>query len=287
MALFYAMEMALLTSIVAMTWSRSQARSLCREVIIVPCRTFTCFRRPPILVVMTSTARLLVVEDEPKLAANLKQGLSEAGYHVDCAPTAELAREALAKSHCHLMLLDLRLPGQSGLEFLHDLRDAGITIPVLILTARDSNDDKVAGLDGGADDYLTKPFAFNELLARIRALLRRPLPDSLLKRGEIAVDLTKRRAWRGRRELALSPKELMMLECLVRRAGEVVTRDVIGDAVWGSDYNSLSNIVEVFVNRLRQKIDHVNQDSLIVTVRGAGYLLRVDALAAKERAEPS
>ena len=229
--------------------------------------------------------RLLIVEDEARLAANLKRGLGEAGYNVDLAPTAEAARVALSGNQYGLMLLDLRLPGQGGIDFLREMRLAGLTIPVLILTARDSNDDKVIGLDSGADDYLTKPFAFNELLARIRALLRRPLTASLLKHGDITIEVAKRRAFRGRRELALSPKELMVLECLVRQAGVVVTRDVIGETVWGSDYKGASNIVEVFINRLRQKIDHINQDSLIVTVRGAGYLLRVDRMTKEESGE--
>jgi two-component system, OmpR family, copper resistance phosphate regulon response regulator CusR len=221
-------------------------------------------------------AQLLLVEDEAQLAANLKRGLSEAGYIVDSARTAETARELIAKNQYRLVLLDLRLPGQDGLEFLRDMRQAGLATPVLILTARDSSSDKVTGLDSGADDYLTKPFAFEELLARVRALLRRPLTATLLKQGDIAVDIAKRRAWRGRRELALSPKELMTLECLVRHAGVAVTRDTIGETVWGPEYNAASNIVEVFINRLRQKLDHINQPSLIITVRGSGYLLRIE-----------
>jgi DNA-binding response OmpR family regulator len=181
------------------------------------------------------------------------------------------------------MLLDLRLPGQDGVEFLRDMRHAGLAIPVLILTARDSSSEKVAGLDSGADDYLTKPFAFDELLARLRALLRRPLSSSIIKQGDIAIDVARRRAWRGRREVALSPKELMILECLVRHAGVAITRERIGEMVWGSEYNSASNIVEVFINRLRQKLDHVNQPSLIVTVRGSGYLLRADPVSTEAR----
>ncbi len=228
---------------------------------------------------MTATAHLLLVEDEPQLAANLKRGLSEAGYNVDSVGSAEAAREFLVKSHYALMMLDLRLPGQDGIEFLRDMRRAGLTIPILILTARDSSLEKVDGLDSGADDYLTKPFAFDELLARIRALLRRPLTPSLLKQGDIAIDIAKRRAWRGRRELPLSPKELMMLECLLRHAGVAIARDTIGEMVWGSEYNSATNIVEVFINRLRQKLDQINQPSLIVTVRGTGYLLRTDPVS--------
>ncbi len=184
-------------------------------------------------------ARLLVVEDEAKLAANLKRGLGEAGFAVEVAPSAEAARASLSQNRYDLMLLDLRLPGQDGLEFLADLRAAGAALPVLILTARDSTDERVR-----ADD--------------------------------IVIDTSRRAASRGGRALDLSPKELMVLEYLVRHAGLAVTRDMIVEAVWGKDYNAMSNIVEVFINRLRQKIEIVNQPPLIVTVRGAGYMLRLD-----------
>jgi DNA-binding response OmpR family regulator len=231
--------------------------------------------------------RLLVVEDEAKLAANLKRGLGEAGFAVDIAPSAEAARARLSRNGYDLMLLDLRLPGQDGLEFLIELRAAGAVLPVLILTARDSTEERVRGLDDGGDDYLTKPFAFSELLARVRALLRRPLAaDSLmLEADDIVIDTSRRIASRGKRALDLSPKELMVLEYLMRRAGLIVTRDMIGEAVWGEDYNAMSNIVEVFINRVRQKIELVNQAPLIVTVRGAGYMLRLDlsARASKTR----
>jgi two-component system, OmpR family, copper resistance phosphate regulon response regulator CusR len=223
-------------------------------------------------------ARLLVVEDEAKLAANLKRGLGEAGFAVELATNAEAARESLSHIGYDLMLLDLRLPGQDGLEFLAELRAAGAVLPVLILTARDSTDELVRGLDTGGDDYLTKPFAFDELLARVRALLRRRLvaDSTVLEAGDIAIDTSRRVASRGGRALDLSPKELIVLEYLVRHAGLAVTRDMIGEAVWGKDYNALSNVVEVFINRLRQKIELVNQPPLIITVRGAGYMLRAE-----------
>jgi DNA-binding response OmpR family regulator len=227
---------------------------------------------------MPAAARLLVVEDEAKLAANLKRGLGEAGFVVDVAPSAEAARASLPHNRYDLMLLDLRLPGQDGLDFLADLRAAGAALPVLILTARDSTDERVRGLDGGGDDYLTKPFAFGELLARVRALLRRrhAAANSVLEANDIAIDTARRIAWRGGRTLDLSPKELMVLEFLVRHAGLAVTRDMIGEAVWDKDYNAMSNIVEVFINRLRHKIELVNQLPLIVTVRGSGYMLRLE-----------
>lgn len=227
---------------------------------------------------MPAAARLLIVEDEAKLAANLRRGLGEAGFAVDVALSAEAAREALGQSGYDLMLLDLRLPGQDGLEFLADLRTAGAAVPVLILTARDATEERVRGLDGGGDDYLTKPFAFSELLARVRALLRRRVTADgpVLEANDIAIDTSRRVASRGGRDLDLSPKELMVLEYLVRHAGLAVTRDMIGNAVWGKDYNAMSNIVEVFINRLRQKLELINQPPLIVTVRGAGYMLRLE-----------
>ncbi|HTQ23568.1 MAG TPA: response regulator transcription factor [Candidatus Binataceae bacterium] len=232
---------------------------------------------------MPAAAHLLIVEDEPKLAANLKRGLGEAGFAVEVAENAEAARTALERNGYDLMLLDLRLPDRDGLEFLADVRAAGAALGVLILTARDSTDERVRGLDAGGDDYLTKPFAFSELLARVRALLRRrsAAAERVLEADDIVIDTSRRTASRGGRALDLSPKELMVLEYLVRHAGLTVTRDMIGEAVWGKDYNAMSNIVEVFINRLRQKIELVNRPPLIVTVRGAGYLLRLDLPAQK------
>lgn len=234
-------------------------------------------------------ARLLVVEDEAKLAAHLKRGLGEEGFFVDLAPSAEAAELALAQSTYDLIVLDLRLPGRDGLAFVRELRKAGAVIPVLILTARDSTEELVIGLDAGGDDYLTKPFAFKELLARIRALLRRPLSANgpTLEAGDIVIDTFRRNAARRGRSLDLSPKELTVLEYMVRHAGVAVTRDMIGEAVWGDDYNALSNIVEVFINRLRQKIDLINEPSSIVTVRGAGYMLRVDSASQQKKSRDS
>lgn len=228
---------------------------------------------------MHAAARLLVVEDESQLADNLKRGLGEAGFNVDVASSAEDARTNMARCAYDLMVLDLRLPGQDGLDFLRDLRAAGAAVPVLILTARDTTEELVAGLDGGGDDYLTKPFAFRELVARLHALLRRRVaPEQpTLTAGPITVDTVHRQASRGGREIDLSPKELMVVEYLVRHAGLLVTRDMLGEAVWGADYNALSNVVEVFINRVRQKIDLANEPSLIVTIRGSGYMLRTAA----------
>ena len=218
---------------------------------------------------------LLLVEDEKRLADTLRRGLGEEGCAVDWAGSAEAAQQAISRSPYDLIVLDLRLPGKDGLDFLHQLRAAGNAVPVLILTARGSVQERVTGLDAGADDYLIKPFAFTELLARIRALARRRAGSAaLLKVAELEMDTVKRKAWRSGRSLSLSPKEFILLELLMRHSGQVVTRDMIAEVAWGVEYTGLTNLIEVFVNRLRQKIDYPGRASLIVTIRGAGYSLR-------------
>jgi DNA-binding response OmpR family regulator len=219
---------------------------------------------------------LLLVEDEARLAENLRRGLSEEGFSVEWAGSAETAEQKLTRDAYDLIVLDLRLPGMDGLDFLRGLRNRGSSIPVLILTARGSVEERVMGLDSGADDYLSKPFAFAELLARIRALARRRSapPAAVLKVADLELDTITRRARRAGRTLALSPKETILLELLMRNAGQVVTRDMIAEVAWGAAYNEFTNLIEVFVNRLRQKIDYPGSDSLILTVRGAGYSLR-------------
>ena len=225
-----------------------------------------------------SATRILVVEDEAKLANAVKQGLVEDGFSVELAGTAEEAEPIIARGALDLIVLDLGLPGKSGLDLLREMRAAGNNTPVLILTARGSLDERVSGLDTGGDDYLVKPFAFAELVARIKALSRRPrTPASpVLKVGDLEFDTVKRRAKIGEHNLNLSPKEKMLLELLMRNAGQVVTRDMIAETVWDSNYNSLTNLIEVFVNRLRQKIDPRADRSLIVTVRGVGYTMRAE-----------
>jgi|SRR5579875_968115 DNA-binding response OmpR family regulator len=219
---------------------------------------------------------ILLVEDETRLADNLRRGLAEEGFAVRWAASAETARQELGRSTCDLMVLDLRLPGKDGLDFLREMRQGGNTVPVLILTARGSVQERVAGLDCGADDYLVKPFAFAELLARIRALMRRKSapPSAVLKTGDLELDTITRRVRRAGHTLALSPKETILLELLMRNAGQVVTRAMIAEVAWGGAYNEFTNLIEVFVNRLRQKIDYAGSASLITTVRGAGYTLR-------------
>ncbi len=222
--------------------------------------------------------RILVVEDETRLADAVKQGLGEEGFSVETAGSAEAAEVVIARGELDLIVLDLGLPGKSGLDLLREQRAGGNQTPVLILTARGALEERVAGLDAGGDDYLAKPFAFAELVARVKALARRPRSKSspILKVGDLEFDTIKRRAKIGEHNLNLSPKEKMLLELLMRHAGEVVTRDMIAETVWDSNYNSLTNLIEVFVNRLRQKIDPRADRSLIVTVRGVGYTMRAE-----------
>ena len=219
---------------------------------------------------------VLLIEDEERLAGNLRQGLTEEGIALDWVKSAEEAAQILARKTYDLMVLDIGLPGKSGVDFLRERRAAGDTTPVLFLTARSSVEDRVTGLDSGGDDYLVKPFAFAELLARIHALARRrpAARTPVLKVGDLEFDTIKRRAKRAGKAIALSPKEAMLLELLMRHAGETVTRDMIAESVWDSDYNVFTNLIEVFVNRLRQKIDDDAKNSMITTVRGVGYMMR-------------
>lgn len=225
---------------------------------------------------MMGDARLLVVEDEAALRTSIVRGLAEDGFKVSAAASAEQAETILASATFDAIVLDLRLPGKDGLELLRALRDSGDSTPVIALTARASLEDRVAGLDSGADDYLAKPFAFAELLARLRALIRRgtTATQPTLRVAGLEFDTIRRRAWCDGRELALSPKETILLELLMRNAGQPVTRTMIAEVVWGSDYNDFTNLIEVFVNRLRQKIAERGR-SPIVTVRGVGYSLRI------------
>jgi len=221
--------------------------------------------------------RLLLVEDEARLAANLRRGLSEAGFTVDRAADAEGADKALAAVEYDLIVLDIRLPGKDGLSFLRERRARGDTIPVLILTARGSVEERVEGLNAGADDYLPKPFAFAELVARVRALARRNRApaQTLLQVADLELDTLKRRVWRAGQTIEFSPKEIVLLEFLMRHVNQVVTRDMIAEAVWDSSYNVFTNLIEVFINRIRRKIDRDRPVPLIQTVRGSGYVMRV------------
>ncbi|HEX7407835.1 MAG TPA: response regulator transcription factor [Candidatus Binatia bacterium] len=224
--------------------------------------------------------RLLVVEDEQTLARYLQRGLEEAAWTVDVSGSAEDAWQLLLLNPYDLAILDLGLPGADGGELLRRVREAGMDIPVLILTARGSVEDRVAGLNAGADDYLSKPFAFSELLARIHALLRRGHEQRAvwLQVGDLQLDLLRRQAQRGTRHIDLTAREFGVLEYLMRHAGEVVTRTMLAEHVWGDHYDSLSNLIEVFINRLRKKLEVDGAPRLLHTVRGAGYVIREGAL---------
>jgi DNA-binding response OmpR family regulator len=229
--------------------------------------------------------RVLLVEDTVKLAQALKRGLEGEGYAVDVLFDGEAARRRLATRGAavglpyDLLVLDVMLPGVDGYTLCRQLRERGVTVPVLMLTARDATADKVTGLDSGADDYLVKPFAFEELLARIRTLLRRPrqsLPP-VLAVGGLELDPTRREARCEGVRLDLSAKEFGLLELFLRHPGEVLTRDRILDHLWDEEYDAFSNIVDVYVRKLRRKIDVAGAPSRIQTLRGAGYRLRAPA----------
>lgn len=221
--------------------------------------------------------RILVVEDEAKVARFLERGLREEGFAVDVAGDgATGAARAIGGGH-DLIMLDVLLPGRDGFSVLRELRAAGVTARVLMLTARDSVHDRVRGLDLGADDYLVKPFAFAELLARIRALLRRgPAEEPLtFEAADLHLDLRSRRVTRSGRPIPLSAKEFAVLEHLLRRAGQVVSRARLAELVWDDLQGTPSNVIEVTVYHLREKIDRGFAQALIHTVRGAGYMLRI------------
>ena len=220
--------------------------------------------------------RLLVVEDEVKLAQYLHKGLSENGHVVDLAHDGIEGRRLATGGDYDLVLLDVMLPGIDGFGVLAAMRQQGRKTPVLMLTARDGVGDRVQGLDLGADDYLVKPFAFAELLARVRALLRRSIAEesALLHAADVQVDLRARRVTRGGKLVTLSSKEFGVLAHLLRRAGNVVTRAELAETVWEDLPNTPSNVIEVTVYHLREKIDRGYSPALIQTVRGAGYLLQ-------------
>jgi len=220
--------------------------------------------------------RVLVVEDERKISAYVKRGLEEQGYAVDTAFTGPEALEWAETVNFDLVILDIMLPELYGVEVCRELRKRGYRSPVLMLTARDAVDDRVAGLDAGADDYLTKPFALKELLARLRALTRRP-PDAakttVLQLDDLSLDTLTRRVKRGDQNIELTAKEYAVLECLLREPGRVLTRTQIAEHVWNYDVYNHSNIVDVYIRNLRRKIDDLSATKLIHTVRGAGYRL--------------
>ena len=219
--------------------------------------------------------RILVVEDEPKVASFIKRGLEQAQNVVDIASTAAEADYLVSVQDYDLLILDCMLPDEDGRKLCRRLRARGVDLPVLILTAKDSTADKVLGLDSGADDYLTKPVDFTELLARVRALGRRrgrPLLQPIAI-ADLTIDPVTRRVTRGGQVIALTPKEYALLELLARRVGQVVTRAEIIEQVWDMHFDPTSNIVDVMIKMLRDKIDRRFEPKLIQTVRGAGYMI--------------
>lgn len=223
--------------------------------------------------------RILLVEDQSTAARYISQGLAEEGMSVDVAATGADGLHLLLTENYDLAILDIMLPGLDGWQVLDMSRRAGRTTPVLFLTARDDVDDKVRGLEAGADDYIVKPYAYSELLARIKVILRRhttpPAEETtgMLQVGDLSLDLIRHRVMRGQDRIELTPKEFALLSLLMRRAGEVLSRTVLAAQVWDMNFDSDTNVVEVAIRRLRTKIDDPYETKLLHTVRGAGYVL--------------
>jgi len=222
---------------------------------------------------MDAAVRILVVEDEPRLAALIQRGLHKQGHAVDATGTGEEALDWVRIAHYDAIVLDVMLPGIDGLEVCRRLRRGGVATPILLLTARDAVIDRVAGLDAGADDYLVKPFALEEVFARLRALARRP-PEALgavLGVGQLCLDPATHRVWQSGQEVSLTNKEFLVLECLLRRPGQVLTRAMIADYVWDYDFANVTNVIDVHIRTLRQKLNDPAPGRLIHAVRGVGY----------------
>jgi two-component system OmpR family response regulator len=222
------------------------------------------------------TMHLLVIEDDPVLGKALHRGLSDAGHVCEWSRNGQKGLHEALTQRFDAIVLDLLLPDLGGLELLQKLRSQGVRTPVLVLTALGAVDDRVHGLNAGADDYLVKPFAFPELLARLDAISRRVLdrPSTVLTAGPLSLDLTTRRVVREGNEISLTPTEFSLLEYLMRYVGPVVTRKMLCEHLWESDWEGVTNVVEVHINRLRGKIDRGYDEPLIQTVRGRGYVLR-------------
>jgi DNA-binding response OmpR family regulator len=223
--------------------------------------------------------RILVVEDERKVANFVRQGLEEEGHAVEVAADGAAALDlGLADPPFDLIVLDVMLPKRDGFAVLRGLREHGVASPVLMLTARDAVGDKVAGLDAGADDYLAKPFAFEEFLARVRALLRRGSEQrtAMLKLADLTLDPVQREVKRGTRRIMLTPREYALLEYFLRNTGRVLTRPLLAQHVWGVDFDTESNLIDVYVGYLRRKINGEGEAPLLHTVRGVGYVVKAD-----------
>lgn len=223
--------------------------------------------------------KTLIVEDEKKVARFLKIGLEGENHNVDTAYDGESGERLAASGNYDVIVLDLMLPKKSGIEVLESLRKKGISTPILILTAKGSLEDRVDGLDKGADDYLVKPFAIAEFMARVRSLGRRSAIEkssTVLKAADLELDTVTRKAKRGGKEIELTNREFALLEYFVRNINRILTRTVISEHIWEYDFDTGTNIVEVYVNKLRNKIDAQSETKLIHTIRGAGYMLKVD-----------
>jgi heavy metal response regulator len=220
--------------------------------------------------------RILVVEDERRLCNIIKRGLLEEGYAVDTAYDGEDGEYLAETTPYDLIILDIMLPKKDGIKVCQGLRLNKVNMPILMLTAKDTVEDRVRGLDAGADDYLIKPFAFNELLARVRALLRREglSKSPRLQVGDLTLDTLTREAWRAQRKIELTSKEYVILEYFMHHPNMVITRTMLEEHAWDYEFDSISNLIDVYIRRLRRKIDERGQNSLIQTVRGAGYRLR-------------
>jgi DNA-binding response OmpR family regulator len=222
-------------------------------------------------------ARILVVEDAPEVLTVLERTLTDNGYGVSSAIDGEAGLAAALDQRPDLLILDIGLPIKDGYQVARELRSRAYTGPILMLTARDTVSDKVEGLDAGADDYLAKPFSYEELLARVRALLRRSAlraDQAMLKVGDLVIDPFSRDVRRGNREISLTQKEYALLEYLARHAGRAVTREQISQQVWKQEFDPTTNIVDVYINYLRKKVDVEGETSLVQTVRGIGYMLK-------------
>jgi two-component system copper resistance phosphate regulon response regulator CusR len=220
--------------------------------------------------------RILVIEDDPTVGQYVKRGLEEHRWAVDLTADGEAGEERASAGAYDLLILDMRLPGKSGLDVLRSLRARGFERPILVLTAQDAVDAKVTTLRAGADDYVTKPFAFEELLARVEALGRRPkeIRDPVLRVGDLELDIATREVRRAGEKIELTPKEYTVLEYLMRHAGRVMSRTLITEYAWDYHFDPGTNIVDVVINRLRKKVDSGHQQKLVHTVRGVGYVVR-------------